>query len=218
MDKMLVTVDIVLFTVEHETLKVLLVQRKFEPWKNLMVIPGGFVRLNEDLEKAAKRELFEETGVNNIYMEQLYTFGNSQRDPRGRVITVTYYSLIDSTKIKLKASTDAKNAKWFPISKVSKLGFDHNLILDYAIKRLRNKLNYTTIAFQLLPQLFTLTELQKLYEIILDRKLDKRNFRKKLLSLDILDETRESKMEGAHRPAKLYKFKKKSLVFGRDIV
>lgn len=217
-DKVLVTVDIILFTVIGNELKVLLVQRKFEPFKDKWVIPGGFVGLEEDLETAAKRELLEEAGVKNVYFEQLYTFGDPERDPRGRVVTVAYFGLIDSSKIKLKARTDAKDAKWFSFNKIPKLGFDHGLIIDSAIKRLRGKLAYTTVGFQLLPEKFTLTELQKLYEIILDRQLDKRNFRKKMFSLDILSVTSETKMEGAHRPAKLYKFKKEHKVFGRDIV
>lgn len=218
MEGLNLTVDIILFTVTSNELKVLLVKRKFEPFKDQWAIPGGFIGLDEDLETAAKRELFEETGVKNVYFEQLYTFGNPERDPRGRVVTVAYFGLIDSSKIKLKAKTDAKDAKWFSFDKVPKLGFDHNQIIDSAVKRLRNKLAYTTIGFQLLPEKFTLTELQRLYEIILDKELDKRNFRKKIFSLDILEVISETKMEGAHRPAKLYMFKKKHLVFGRDIV
>ncbi|MBU2590079.1 MAG: NUDIX hydrolase [Nanoarchaeota archaeon] len=207
MEKPSVTVDIILFTITGETLKVLLVKRRIEPFRNMWALPGGFVGMNETLDQAARRELQEETGVKEHYLEQLYTFGNPERDPRGRVITVSYFALINSKDLKLKADTDVIEAKWFPINQLPELAFDHKNILDYALERLRYKLEYTTVAFQLLPQKFTLTELQKTYEIIFNKSLDKRNFRKKILSLGLIEETQET-TKGAHRPAKLYSFTK----------
>lgn len=213
-----VSVDVILFTVQGEDLKVLLIQRKIEPFKDNWAIPGGFVKIEESLENAAKRELMEEAGVSDVYLEQLYTFGEPKRDPRGRVITVAYFALVDFNKINVKSGSDAQDTKWFSMFKLPKLAFDHKQILHYALERLRYKLGYTTVGFQLMPKKFTLSELQKLYETILDKSLDKRNFRKKMFSLNILEKTNESKREGAHRPAKLYRFKDKFLVFGRDIV
>ncbi len=200
-----VTVDIVLLTIIDERLKILLVKRRIEPFKDNWALPGGFVGIDEDLKDAAKRELEEETGVSEHYLEQLYTFGEPGRDPRGRIITVAYFALINSEELKLKADTDVIEAKWFPTENLPKLAFDHDKILGYALERLRYKLEYTTIAFQLLPKKFTLTELQEVYEIIFNKKLDKRNFRKKILSLGLLKATNEKRSSG-HRPARLYSF------------
>jgi len=204
-----VTVDIVIFTVTENDLKVLLIKRKLPPFKNFWAIPGGFVRIDESLEEAALRELKEETNVSHVYLEQLYTFGDPERDPRMRVITVAYFALISSERLDLKASTDAVDVRWFSTKDLPDLAFDHKKITDYAVTRLRYKLEYTSVGFQLLPQEFTLTELQKTYEIILDRELDKRNFRKKVLSLNILEDTEKKKMKSLHRPAKLYCFSQK---------
>jgi 8-oxo-dGTP diphosphatase len=205
-----VTVDIVIFTIQNNDLKVLLIKRKNPPYKGKWAIPGGFVHYEEPLENAAKRELFEETNVRDVYIEQLYTFGNPKRDPRERVITVTYFALISSENLIVRPETDASDVKWFSIYKLPKLAFDHDIILNYALERLRNKIMYSNIAFQLLPEFFTLTELQIAYEVILGRKLDKRNFRKKILSYNILDLIEEKKVEGRHRPASLYKFSRKN--------
>jgi len=204
-----VTVDIILFTVKKEDLKVLLIKRDISPFKNMWAIPGGFVGIKESLEEAAKRELQEETNIRNVYLEQLYTFGDPKRDPRTRVITVTYFALVNSTNFKLKASTDVKDVRWFSIFELPKLAFDHKKILDYALKRLRWKLEYTTVAFSLLPEKFTLTQLQNMYEIIFDKKLDKRNFRKKIKALNLVKETVEFQEDVSHRPAKLYTRNKK---------
>ena len=204
-----ITVDIIIFTIKDKDLKVLLVKRGIEPFKGEWAIPGGFVLENENLEQAAKRELEEETGVKEVYLEQLYTFGDINRDPRGRVITVAYFALINSEKIELRASTDVSEAKWFSTSSLPALAFDHSEILNYAIKRLKWKFGYTTIAFSLLPKRFTLTQLQKIYEITFNRKFDKRNFRKKLFSLDILEPTKEIEKGVSYRPPKLYSLKKK---------
>ncbi|HWP48429.1 MAG TPA: NUDIX domain-containing protein [Candidatus Limnocylindrales bacterium] len=203
-----VTVDIVIFTILEADLKVLLVKRKIPPFKGMWAIPGGFVRKDESLDHAARRELKEETHVSDVYLEQLYTFGDPHRDPRMRVITVAYFALINSEELNLRASPNVEEVQWFSMYKLPPLAFDHKEILDYALERLRNKLNYTTVGFQLLPEKFTLTELQKVYEIILNKKLDKRNFRKKILSMGILKECEgETKIyRGYHRPAQLYSF------------
>lgn len=213
-----VTVDIIIFTVKDNDLKVLLVKRKLPPFQRMWALPGGFVHIEENLEAAALRELQEETGVKDVYLEQLYTFGNPARDPRGRVITIAYFALLDSSKIKLQPKTDVEAAKWFSMYNLPKLAFDHQQIIDYSLVRLRYKLEYTTVGFQLLPKKFTLTELQKLYEIILNKKLDKRNFRKKIFSFNIVEPTSETKMEGIHRPATLYKFKSKQFLLPKDVV
>ena len=200
-----VTVDIVIFTPREGSLQVLLVKRGVPPFEGQYAIPGGFIRGDESLEEAALRELHEETGVRNVFLEQLYTFGDPKRDPRGRVITVAYYALIASDKLSLVAGADAAEAQWFPASSVPPLAFDHKSILDYALERLRNKLEYTTVGFQLLAQKFTLGELQAVYEAILGRPLDKRNFRRKLALLGILKPLREWRRTG-RKPAQLFRF------------
>jgi len=200
-----VTVDIVIFTLREGSLQVLLVKRGVPPFEGQYAIPGGFIRGDESLEEAALRELHEETGLRNVFLEQLYTFGDPKRDPRGRVITVAYYALIASDKLSLVAGADAAEAQWFPASSVPPLAFDHKSILDYALERLRNKLEYTTVGFQLLAEKFTLGELQAVYEAILGRPLDKRNFRRKLALLGILKPLREWRRTG-RKPAQLFRF------------
>jgi 8-oxo-dGTP diphosphatase len=203
-----VTVDLVIFTIQRKALQVLLIQRGDEPYKGSWALPGGFVREDENLDNAAQRELEEETGVKEVYLEQLFTFGQPGRDPRGRVITVAYYALISADRQKLRASTDAENVRWFPTNELPSLAFDHAKILGYAKDRLKNKLEYTTVGFQLLPERFTLSELQTVYETILEHPLDKRNFRRKIALLDLVDDTGDKRMDGVHRPARLFKFKK----------
>ena len=201
---MQVTVDIVIFTIQHRALKALLVKRRISPFIGQVAIPGGFVREDENLDQAALRELQEETGVSDVYLEQLYSFGNPDRDPRGRIITVAYFALISADR-RLKAGGDVSEAQWYPTDKLPPLAFDHATILDYAVERLRNKLEYTTVGFQLLPEKFTLTELQEVYEAILGKKLDKRNFRRKMSILEILKPLPEYR-RGGQRPAQLYRF------------
>lgn len=201
---MKVTVDIVIFTIQSGELKVLLVKRRFPPFARQLAIPGGFVHDDEDLDQAALRELQEETGVSDVYLEQLYSFGKPDRDPRGRVVTVAYFALISPDR-KLKAGTDAAEAGWYSVHDLPALAFDHSTILDYALERLRNKLEYTTVGFQLLPEKFTLTELQEVYEAILGKELDKRNFRRKMSILKILKPLSEYR-RGGQRPAQLYRF------------
>lgn len=200
-----VTTDIVIFTIRQDELKVLLIKRANEPYKGEWALPGGFVQIDEDLETGARRELFEETGVKDVYLEQLYTFGEPGRDPRERVITVAYYALVPSDRMELRAASDAEGVSWFGIDELPDLAFDHRHILEKAHGRLAAKLDYSTIAFQFMPGVFTLTELQRVYELILRAAVDKRNFRKKILSLGQIEETGEEKREGPHRPAKLYR-------------
>ena len=201
---MQVTVDIIVFTIQEGLLKVLLVKRLIPPFIGQCAIPGGFVLEDEDLDEAALRELREETGVWDVYLEQLYSFGKPDRDPRGRVVTVAYFALISADR-KLKAGSDAAEAAWYSVDDLPSLAFDHSSILNYALERLRNKLEYTTVGFQLLPEKFTLTELQAVYEAILGKKLDKRNFRRKMSVLKILKPLTEYR-RGGQRPAQLYRF------------
>ncbi len=202
-----VTADIVIFTIKEDDLKILLVERGIEPFKGEWALPGGFVRIDESLEQAAKRELEEETGVKDVYLEQLFSFGDPKRDPRGRVITIAYMALINSEDIKLKATTDVSDAKWFSIKKIPPLAFDHKRILDYSLKRLKWKFEYTTVAFSLLSKEFSLSQIQKIYEIVFNKEFDKRNFNKKIISLNILKEE-EIKKDVSHRPPMLYSLKK----------
>lgn len=202
---MKVAVDIVIFTIHKGELRVLLVKRGIEPFAGQFAIPGGFVLENESLDDAARRELKEETGIGDVYLEQLYSFGEPGRDPRGRVISVAYFALIAADRVSLAAGSDAAEARWWPINSLPDLAFDHHKILDYSLERLRNKLEYTTVGFQLLPKRFSLTELQEVYETILDKKLDKRNFRRKIALLKILRPTREYR-HGGRRPARLFEF------------
>ncbi len=203
------TVDIVVFALDDEDLKVMLIQRDLPPFEGGWALPGGFVRVDETLEEAARRELAEETGLTDIFVEQLYTFGNLGRDPRERVVTVAYYALVNLEGHNVHAATDARNAAWFAANDLPELAFDHNEILEAAHARLRGKVQYQPIGFELLPEKFTLRQLQHVYEVILDRELDKRNFRKKVLSMEIVKETNEIEKDVAHRAARLYRFDKR---------
>ena len=198
------TVDIVLFTIRDRRLQVLLIRRLAPPFANRYALPGGFVLEDESVEAAAVRELREETGVDRVYLEQLYTFGDLNRDPRGRVITVAYYALVPNTQ-SLHAGTDAADAAWFPVSSLPPLAFDHRKIVEYAHMRIRNKLNYTNVGFELLPAKFTLTELQLVHEAILGEALDKRNFRRKLSQQGIVKPVKEW-VETGRKPAQLFRF------------
>jgi 8-oxo-dGTP diphosphatase len=175
-----VTVDCVVFGLDDEDLKVLLIRRDLAPFEDKWALPGGFVRLEETLDEAARRELQEETSLERVFLEQLYTFGGIDRDPRERVITVAYYALVRLSDHRVQAATDARDAVWFAMDDLPPLAFDHDQILETAHQRLQGKVRYQPIGFELLPPKFTLTQLQKLYEIVLGRVLDKRNFRKKI--------------------------------------
>jgi 8-oxo-dGTP diphosphatase len=199
-------VDCVLFGLDATDLKVLLIQRQLPPFKHAWALPGGFVRVDETVDDAARRELAEEAGVRDVFLEQLYTFGRLDRDPRERVVTVAYYALAKLGDHRIRAATDAIGVGWFALDDLPKLAFDHTDIVTAARDRLRGKVRYAPIGFELLPPRFSLTQLQRLYEIVLGSPLDKRNFRKKLFAMDLLIETDEVERGVRHRAARLYRF------------
>jgi 8-oxo-dGTP diphosphatase len=203
------TVDAVVFGYDSGNISVLLVKRKYEPFQDAWALPGGFVLEDENLEQAVERELAEETGVKINYLEQLYTFGEIERDPRGRVVSIAYFGLVKPNAFKLTASTDAKEANWFNIEKLPELAFDHKKILNIAIERLRGKITYEPIGFELLDKKFPFSDLEKLYTALLNREIDRRNFKKKINSLKVLDELDEKVSLGPGRPASLFSFNKK---------
>jgi len=200
------TVDCVVFGWDEESLKVLLIERELEPFQGAWALPGGFVHVDETLEDAALRELSEETGLSKVYLEQLYTFGDLERDPRERVVSVAYFALVKLQDHRVKAATDARAAAWFPVSALPALAFDHAKIMEVARARLKAKVRYQPIGFELLPSKLTLTQRQRLYEGVLEKPLDKRNFRKKILSMDLLEDLDELEQDVAHRAARLYRF------------
>jgi 8-oxo-dGTP diphosphatase len=209
-----VTVDLVIFTVSAGKLDVLLVKRAEEPFAGFWSIPGGFLQKGESLEEAALRIMGEKTGVQEVYLEQLYTFGRPDRDPRARIITVTYFALIPWKKLPQPASKKVTDLAWHSVDDLpGQLAFDHQEILNYAARRLRAKAGYSNIVYELLPESFRLSDLQKMYETIIGEKLDKRNFRKRMLATGLLQETGRKDLIGAHRPAMLYQFKKREIVF-----
>jgi 8-oxo-dGTP diphosphatase len=202
-----VTVDVVIFTLRNRELHVLLVQRRRWPYEGYWALPGGFIAIDESLEESARRELEEETGVHDVYLEQLYTFGKPGRDPRTRVISVSYFALVRADIHQLRVSEESTDVRWFPVRILpTPLAFDHDTILHYALSRLRSKLEYTTLAFQLLPEVFSILELKDIYEQILGEKLDKGNFYRKIREADVLEETGEIR-EGRGRPTRLWRFK-----------
>ncbi len=207
-----VTVDLVIFTVNEEKLKALLIKRAEMPYANIWSIPGGFLKKDESLDNAAIRVMKEKTGVKEVYLEQLYTFGRPERDPRMRVITVTYFALIPWTSLIPPESSKVTDLAWLAVDELPELAFDHREILEYATQRLRTKASYSNIVYGLLPAHFRLSDLQNIYEIIIARDLDKRNFRKRMLATGLLQETGRKEITGAHRPAMLYKFKKREFV------
>jgi len=205
---MRVAVDAVVFTVMHDELKILLIKRKNLPFKGRLALPGGFVEEDEELEKAVIRELTEETNVKNIFLHQLGAYGGVKRDPRGRILTVAYLALISPDQ-ELASTADALGAEWCSVDELCNLAFDHKQIIGDALKELRFEIQTTNVAVQILPSKFTLSELQHLYELVLKKELDKRNFRRRVKELGILKKLNEAKMKGAHRPAQLYTFKDK---------
>jgi 8-oxo-dGTP diphosphatase len=200
-----VSTDVVVFTIEAQTLELLLVRRANEPFRGMWALPGGFLDIDEDLEACALRELEEETGLRGVYLEQLYTFGEPRRDPRERVISVAYFALVPIDRVDPRAASDAAEVGWFPFNKLPELAFDHAEIIRLAHRRLVAKLDYSTIAFQFLPPTFTLSELQRVYETLRNAPLDKRNFRKRVLALGCLAETGRLRRTGSHRPAREYR-------------
>ncbi len=200
------TVDCVVFGFDEAELKVLLIQRGIAPFQGRWALPGGFVRVEETVDEAARRELAEETGLSDVFLEQLYTFGTVNRDPRERVVSVAYYSLVKLAEHPATGASDASDAAWYPVASPPTLAFDHAEILQTALQRLRGKVRYEPIGFELLPQKFTLSQLQHLYETVLQTELDKRNFRKKILAMGLLVPLKEQARTGAHRPAQLFRF------------
>ncbi len=204
-----VTVDCVVFGLQEQRLRVLLIRRGRPPFEGQWALPGGFVDMDEDLEASARRELQEETGLRDIFLEQLYTFGMPGRDPRGRTISVAYYALVNTVNHPPRADDDAAEAEWVDVDRARTLAFDHDEILATALARLRGKVRYQPIGFELLPRKFTLSQLQQLYEVILERELDKRNFRRRILAMDLLVELDEKQQDVSHRAARLYRFDKR---------
>lgn len=203
-----VAVDAVVFGyTSKEGLSVLLIKRNIEPFKDSWALPGGLVANEESLEDAVQRELKEETGVHISYLEQLYSFGKPGRDPRNRVISITYYGLVKPGAFKLHAATDAAAADWFNIKKLPQLAFDHQEIISAAHDRLKNKILYQPVGFELLEEKFPFSELEKLYMAVLDRPIDRRNFKKKVLKFGFLEDTLEKQaLDSAGRPGNLFRF------------
>ena len=201
-----ISTDIAILTILNNELSILLIKMKKSPYIGSWAVPGGLVKSDESVDDSAKRHLHAKSGIKGVYLEQLYTFGKVGRDPFGRVVSVAYFALIPKEGVKLKTTKEYEGVKWFPVKKLPKLAYDHKEIIETAAERLKSKLEYTNIIYSLLPEEFTLSELQKNYEIILNKKLDKRNFRKKILSTGLIKKTSRSKIGEAHRPAILYKF------------
>ena len=212
LEKPAVSVTVLIFTIDKGNLEILLVKRVREPFKEYWSIPGDLIYIDESLREAAMRVLQEKTGIKDVYLEQLYSFGEPNRDPRGRVITIAFFALLPRQSVDLAKTPDALHLKWTPINSLPQLAFDHEKIIEVAFERIKNKLSYSTIAQGLLPEKFRFSELQNIYEIILGKKIDKRNFRKKLTSLDLVVPTESMYKEGSHRPARLYKFKTKKVI------
>lgn len=203
-------VDAVVFGYDGYQLLILLIQQKFGPARDQWALPGGFVQNGESLSVAVTRELKEEAGITVDYLEQLYTFGEDpKRDPRGQVVSVAYLALVNPKKLLLQADTDAQDARWFPIKQHPQLAFDHHQIIQKGLARLQAKLQYQPIGFGLLEEEFPFSDLENLYRVILERPIDRRNFRKKILSFGILEETAKVRSEGSGRPAKLFRINPK---------
>jgi 8-oxo-dGTP diphosphatase len=214
-DTPLVAVVVVILTVVDDDLRVLLIRRSAAPFRDFWALPGGLLADGESLDRAAARKLLDETGVQDVYLEQLYTFGELSRGEGGpgprRGVAVAYFALVQHEQVRLRQSATWQPA-WHSAYALPRLGFDNNTVVDYAARRVRSKLEYTNVAYSLLPRQFTLSELQQVYEAILDREMDKRNFRRRMLSLGIIKPAGGTRMEGAHRPAQLYTFTKREPV------
>jgi 8-oxo-dGTP diphosphatase len=205
-----VAVDAVVFGYDPEKgISILLIRRKYEPFPKFWALPGGLVANDESLEDAVRRELVEESGVDVNYLEQLYTFGKPDRDPRNRVVTVTYFGLVRPSDYQLSAQTDAEDVAWHSIDHIPKLAFDHRAIIDVAITRLRGKIAYEPVGFELLDKKFPFSDLENLYQTLLGREIDRRNFKKKIIGYGFLEELDETIQRKAGRPAHLYRFNKK---------
>ncbi|HYV95429.1 MAG TPA: NUDIX domain-containing protein [Chitinophagales bacterium] len=204
-----VTTDCVIFGVRENELKLLLVKRAIQPYKGKWALPGGFISMKETADECAQRLLKEEAGIRNVFIEQLYTFSNLKRDPRERVISIAYYALVNAGQLQPVAGHFNDAAAWHPVKKIPSLAFDHRHIAETALKRLQGKLVYQPIGFELLPRQFSVSQLHHLYETILERKLDRRNFTKKILSMKLLERVKEKRITGAPgKPATLFQFNK----------
>ena len=216
-----VSIDCVLFGFDGGELKILLIERNEDPFKDWWALPGNLVAQDESLNQSASRILYELTGLSNIYMEQYYTFGEVDRHPKGRVISVAYYAMLRLGGDKaLKPLTNyAKKAQWINVKELPKLGFDHQNIFEKGLEKIKRRIKHLPIAFELLPEKFTLTQVQSVYELILGKKLDKRNFRKKILSFGVLKELNEKQKGVSFRAASLYKFDKRKYakLYGKQI-
>lgn len=202
--------DCVIFGFDGGELKLLLIERLNEPFKNKWALPGGFVFMDETTEASAKRILLEKAGLKNVFIEQLYTFSEVDRDPRERIVSVSYFALVNKHQYELIAGRDTVKAEWFELSKLPKLAFDHGKIVKMAIQRLKGKVSYQPIGFELLDEKFTLSQLQTVYESILEVPIDKRNFRKKILGMGLLTALDEKEKNVAHKAARFYKFDNKA--------
>jgi ADP-ribose pyrophosphatase YjhB (NUDIX family) len=200
-------VDCIIFGFDYRQLKLLLIKRNFQPQKGKWSLVGGFLNAEESLDQSALRILNTLTGLNDIYLEQLYTYGEIKRDPGERVLSTAYYALINAEDYHLPINRES-TAKWFPIEKIPSLIFDHNIMVDKAMRRLRRKSLSQPIGFELLPEKFTIPQMQKLYEAIHQRDLDKRNFRKKILSMGLLKKLEEKQKSGSRKGAYFYRFDK----------
>ncbi len=203
--------DIAIFTIQEDKLKVLLIKMKKAPYTSYWACPGGLVKANEDIEKAAERILTEKTGLKNVYLDQFYTFGKVDRDPFGRVVSVAYLALIPSDHLRLTTSSEYEDVKWFDVKALPDLAYDHKQVVRVAIETLKHKLENTNIVYSLLSEHFSFSDLQKVYEIILDKKMDKRNFKRKVLSLNLISESKKKRVGEANRPAQLYHFTNRKL-------
>jgi 8-oxo-dGTP diphosphatase len=206
-----VAVDVALFCIKNQKLHVLLIELDRPEFPNKWALPGGLVTPHENLDEAVMRHLKDRGGEGESYIEQLGTYGDPDRDPTGWVVSVAYLALTTSNTFVPKTSSRYKSVAWVSLDNLPELAYDHKKILADAVLRLKSKLNYSNIVFALLPHEFTFTELQDCYEVILEKHIDKRNFRKKMLSLNLLEEVQKVKATGAHRPAQLYRFKERAL-------
>ncbi len=213
----LIAADTIIFTIKEDELNVLLVKMNKPPYNGHWAAPGGLVKPSESVDSAAKRHLRTATGIGEVYLEQLYTFGRVDRDPFGRVVSVAYFALIPWRDFRRNGAGRLADIQWRRVSRLPELAYDHEEMIRCAVERLKAKIEYTTIAYSLLPPRFTLTELQRIYEIILGRELDKRNFRKKIVSLKIVEKTGAAVSGKAHRPAALYQFTTRDIRMARVI-
>ncbi len=216
-----VSIDCVLFGFDGGELKILLIERNEEPFKDWWALPGNLVGSNESVDQSAFRILQELTGLTDVYMEQYYTFGEVDRHPQGRVITIAYYAILrlGGDKALKPLSTFAKRAQWINVRELPRLAFDHQHIFEKGLEKIKRRIKHLPIAFELLPEKFTLTQVQNVYELILGKKLDKRNFRKKILSFGVLKELDEKQKGVSFRAATLYRFDKRKYakLYGKEI-